>query len=158
MKKSVGLAAALLAMLALMILLMNALASRDGSRLSRPASGFAPEQLNQLEGVELQASKDPEKNRVNFTLKNNTGGTVYYGEEIFLESMIDGEWCKVLPSGEISFLSVLNSLPAGEETGNSVSLNVWIPVSAGEYRVIKEISLKENLENIYPVSAEFTIR
>lgn len=134
---------------------MNAIQNSANDLLPTAVS---EERLNILEGVFFeQAEYDHASSAIIFTLHNKTSDTIYYGDETILEKNIDGQWHVIPYSGEIGFTSILNYLLPLEETQISVPMSVWIKVTAGEYRVIKEVSPQEYYRILYPISADFMI-
>jgi len=121
-------------------------------------STIEQELLNVLEGVSLKAKYDSNNERILLTLQNNSSETIYYGERIILEKKQEDKWYEVTFSGDVSFNDILNYLlPLNEEERN-FPINIWIPVTKGEYRIIKEVSNQERMKEMYYLSAGFTIR
>ncbi len=114
------------------------------------------EQLNILEGVSLNAKYDSDNERILLTLQNNNSETIYYGERIILEKEQEDKWYEVPYSGNVSFTDILNYLLPSDEEKSSFPINIWIPVTRGDYRMIMEVSNQERMKDIYYISAEFT--
>ena len=116
------------------------------------------EQLNTLEGISLiHVEYDSDNSEIKFILQNKTRHNIYFGEEVILEKKQKDEWYLVPYSGEFGFTDILNYLSPSEESERSLQMNAWIPITDGEYRIIKEVSLQESLKNLYYISADFTI-
>jgi hypothetical protein len=121
-------------------------------------STIAPEQLNTLEGISLvHVEYDSDNSEIKFILQNKTRHNIYFGEEIILEKKQKDEWYLVPYSGEIGFTDILNYLSPSEESERNLPINVWIPITDGEYRIIKEVSLQEGLKSLHYISTDFTI-
>lgn len=121
-------------------------------------STIMPEQLNILEEVSLALVEyDLDNNTIVFTLKNNSSNTIYFGEYVILEKKLNDEWYVIPYSDKLGFTDILNYLPPSKGSKVILPVNAWIPVTAGEYRIIKEVSIQEGLTDIYLVSAVFTI-
>ncbi len=121
-------------------------------------STVVQEQLNTIEGISLvDVGYDSDSSAIKFTLQNKTNDNIYFGEDVILEKKQKNKWYLVPYSGEIGFTDILNYLSHSEESERSLPINVWIPVTDGEYRIIKEVSLQEGLKNLDSISAEFTI-
>ncbi len=120
-------------------------------------STIEQEQLNILEGVSLNAKYDSDNERILLTLQNNNSETIYYGERIILEKEQEDKWYEVTYSGNVSFTDILNYLLPSDEEKRSFPINIWIPVTRGDYRVIMEVSNQERMKDMYYISAEFTI-
>lgn len=119
---------------------------------------FSPERMNILEGISLvQLDYDNNANVIKFTLQNNSRDIIYYGEEIILEKCYKGKWYEIQYSGDIGFVDILNYLSPLHTSERSVPIGIWIPVTAGKYRIVYEVSTQEHFKNLYPISAEFTI-
>lgn len=116
------------------------------------------EQLNTLEGISLiHVEYDSDNSEIKFILQNKTRHNIYFGEEVILEKKQKDEWYLVPYSGEFGFTDILNYLSPSEESERSLPMNAWIPITDGEYRIIKEVSLQESLKNLHYLSANFTI-
>ena len=116
------------------------------------------EQLNTLEGISLiHVEYDSDNSEIKFILQNKTRHNIYFGEEVILEKKQKDEWYLVPYSGEIGSTDILNYLSPSEESERSLPINAWIPITDGEYRIIKEVSLQESLKNLHYISANFTI-
>lgn len=136
----------------------NTVVNTNDSINNLQLSTIVPDQLNTLEGVSLvHVEYDSDNSAIKFTLQNKTGDNIYFGEEVILEKKQKDEWYLVPCSGEIGFTSILNYLSPSKESERSLPINVWIPVTDGEYRIIKEVSLQEGLKDLYSISADFTI-
>lgn len=116
------------------------------------------EQLNTIEGISLvNMEYDSDNSTIKFTLDNKTREDIYFGEDVILEKKYKDQWYLVPHSGEIGFTDILNNLPASKDTEIRLPINVWIPITDGDYRIIKEISWQEGFKNLYYISADFTI-
>jgi hypothetical protein len=121
-------------------------------------STIVPEQLNTLEGISLvHVEYDSDNSKIKFILQNKTKHNIYFGEDVILEKKQKGEWYLVPYSEEVGFTGILNYLSPSEETERSLPINVWIPITDGEYRIIKEVSLQEDFKSLYYIGADFTI-
>ena len=121
-------------------------------------SSVSEARLNGLEGVGLEGGEyNLDTNSINFTLTNESNTAVYYGDNVLLEKKLNCQWFEIPYSDEIGFLAILNRLEPNESVKISVPMEVWIDVSAGEYRVVKEVSNQERMKNVYPLSVSFTI-
>lgn len=114
--------------------------------------------LNGLEGVSLEGGEyNLDNNSIDYTLTNESNTAVYYGDSVILEIKLNNQWFEIPYSGDIGFLAVLNRLEPNKLVKISVPMEVWIDVSAGEYRVVLEVSNQERMKNVYPLSVGFTI-
>lgn len=121
-------------------------------------SNVSEARLNGLEGVRLEGGEyNLDNNSINFTLTNESNNAVYYGDSVILEIKLNNQWFEIPYSGDIGFLAVLNRLEPNKSVKISVPMEVWIDVSAGEYRVVLDVSNQERMKNVYPLSASFTI-
>jgi len=120
-------------------------------------STIEQEQLNTLEGVSLNAKYDSDNERILLTLQNNNSETIYYGERIILEKKQEDKWYEVPYSGNVSFTDILNYISPSDEENRSFTINIWIPVTRGDYRIIMEVSNQERMKNMYYISAKFAI-
>lgn len=121
-------------------------------------SNVSDTRLNGLEGVSLEGGEyNLDNNSINFTLTNESNTAVYYGDSVILEIKLNNQWFEIPYSGDIGFLAVLNRLEPNKSVKISVPMEVWIDVSAGEYRVVLDVSNQERMKNVYPLSVSFTI-
>lgn len=121
-------------------------------------SNVSEARLNGLEGVSLEGGEYKlDNNSIDYTLTNESSTPVYYGDSVLLEIKLNSQWFEIPYSGDIGFLPVLNRLEPNKSVKISVPMEIWIDVSAGEYRVVLEVSNQERMKNVYPLSVGFTI-
>lgn len=142
------------------LIIKNWIASNGVDELSETLlkSTVSEARLNGLEGVSLEGGEyNLDNNSIDYTLTNESNTAVYYGDSVILEIKLNNQWFEIPYSGDIGFLPVLNHLEPNKSVIISVPMEVWIDVSAGEYRVVLEVSNQERMKNVYPLSASFGI-
>lgn len=136
----------------------DTLANMSDSINDLQISTIKQDQLNTIEGISLvHVEYDSDYREIKFILQNKTSHNIYFGEEVILEKKLNSEWYIVPYSGEHGFTDILNYLSPSEESEIILSINTWKPMSYGEYRIIKEVSLEESLKNLHYISMNFTI-
>lgn len=79
------------------------------------------------------------KEKVTFSLVNETGYQAILGHAFSLEKLENGQWIFVKPAVPVSFTLEGLLLPNGENYTESVNLTAYAPLENGIYRVVKEI-------------------
>ena len=121
-------------------------------------SSVSEARLNGLEGVGMEGGEyNLNDHSIKFILMNKSNSTIYYGNQVLLEKYVNPQWFEIPYSGEIGFLAILNRLEPNESLKISVPVEMWTEVSAGEYRVVMEVSNQERMKELYPLSCNFTI-
>ncbi|MDO9591919.1 MAG: hypothetical protein Q7I98_01855 [Erysipelotrichaceae bacterium] len=119
---------------------------------------FSTEQLNNLPGVSINyLHVNNSSNTIDYELINSTNDTLYYGDGVILEKNIKEKWYKMPYSGDIGFVAILNYLSPFDTSEIRIPMGAWKTVTSGDYRIILEVSNEEDLNNLYPISAYFTI-
>lgn len=84
--------------------------------------------------------------------------SVYFGSSIVLEKKVNGKWYEVPYANGIFFTDILLNVLPMEEQKYSVQIIAWTRVTAGEYRIIKEVSIQKESKNLHLISASFSIK
>lgn len=88
---------------------------------------------------------------VNVLITNNTDEEVSYGAPFILERKQDGKWLRANME-DMAWIMIAYLLPPGETNTDELSFdNFTDPLTAGEYRILKNIG-----EGLY--SAEFSVK
>lgn len=98
-------------------------------------------------------------------IENNSGQTLYWGSQFFVEKKVDGEWFTLtyieLPDGvEAAWTTEMRGVESGsaqEEENYWISSYWYLP--EGEYRIIKKFHIDdaEHFPEYMTLAAEFTI-
>lgn len=90
-----------------------------------------------FETAEKRFSVSPETIDVKVT--NQTAEEIAYGIDFILEKKEKEEWKKVRPKEEMAFIAIAKILEPGEMATDTISLEFYSKLPAGEYRVVRPI-------------------
>ena len=127
----------------------------NASRLTKAA------ELKPAEGVNLQLASQDEK-ALKLTLQNTGEQTWLYGEDYFLQVLLDGVWYAVPPMTPdgVVFTAIGYSLEPGQTSDIFCSLLPYEGLPKGQYRVCKSLSLEDKYGRYthgFTMSADFSI-
>ncbi|MDO4961801.1 MAG: hypothetical protein Q4E57_08130 [Eubacteriales bacterium] len=80
---------------------------------------------------------DAESGRINAVISNESGHDLGYGEDFWLEEKTSGEWVRVEPKEEYSWIEVWHELKDLESAEVSYNLSYFGELHAGDYRLCK---------------------
>ena len=104
-------------------------------------------------GIEMrtkQASYPAGITNLNVLITNNTDEEISYGAPFILERKQDGKWLRA-NMDDMAWIMIAYLLPPGETNTDELSFDAFTdPLTAGEYRILKNIG-----EGLY--SAEFSV-
>lgn len=153
MKKSVVI---LVIVVIMIIIITTKIVGGDKIEGLKPTK-YISENLDTLRDVSLNAIYNQESKSIDYVIKNMTDNIVYFGNSVVLEKKVNGKWYEVPYSNGTFFTNILLNVLPTEEQMYSVQISAWIYVAAGEYRIIKEVSIQKESNNPYLISASFLI-
>lgn len=114
------------------------------------------EEVNTLEGVTLTIEEGKASaSGVTYTINNQSGQDINFGQDYSLQMEKDGKWYYVEPKEAIAVTMELLWLPAGTSESYDIIWNSsYGKLSSGHYRIVKNIS--DNAAGYY-LSGEFQL-
>ncbi|MBS4025461.1 MAG: hypothetical protein KGZ96_07265, partial [Clostridia bacterium] len=97
------------------------------------------------------------EDKISYTINNETDSNIYYGAEIIIEKLIDGNWYLVPMLENVGFDSILYNLSSKSDIIEDIPLSLWDTMSFGQYRLIKRFSQDENYKDTKYLIGEFLI-
>ncbi len=96
-----------------------------------------------LSGLKLTMKKSvysPGSSQVKGLLQNGTDYTLTFGEPSYLQRKVDGVWKDVPFNGDVAWIAIAYILEPGESKEIALSLDLFLELEEGTYRLVKEVS------------------